>query len=172
MGMYDTIRLCGAGAPRCDAGHPLHELQTKDLDCSMSEYSVFDGQLYRPAAERTESSRLDDQGRLVLTQIRTAKAATITMEARAYAYCTECRPVLFLRDAALAHDYVDERRPWCEWRFLFRDGRLERCEAVRIESREAVADALRREGLEVLDDDERLARLHYERGRNPGWSDW
>lgn len=172
MGMYDTIRLYGDGAPKCAAGHRLHDLQTKDLDCAMNEYSVFAGRLYRPATERAESSRLDDHGRLVLTQTRIAAPASITIEARAYGYCTECRPVLFLRDAALGGDYVDERQPWCEWRFIFRDGQLERSEAVRVESREAVADALRREGLEVLADDERMARLHYERRRNRGWSDW
>lgn len=171
MGMYDTIRLYGDGAPRCDTGHPLHELQTKDLDWSMSVYSVFEGRLYRPAAGRTESGRLDDQGRLVLTRIRTADAATVTMDVRAYGDCRECRPVLFLRDSALAGDYVHERRPWCEWRFVFRDGRLDRCETVRLESRAAVADTLRREGLEVLADDERLARLHFERGRSRGWFD-
>lgn len=150
----------------------IHDLQTKDLNCSMSVYSVFEGRLYRPPAERTESGRLDDQGRLVLTRIRTAEAATITIEARVYGHSSECRPVLFLRDSALAGDYVHERRPWCEWRFAFRDGRLDRCEAVRIESRAAVAAALRSEGLEVLADDERLARLHFERGRSRGWLDW
>jgi hypothetical protein len=80
----------------------------------------------------------------------------------------ECRPVLYLSEGTLGGDYVHERRPWCEWGLVFRDGRLERCEAVRVESREAVADALRREGREVLDDDERLARLHFERARKPG----
>jgi hypothetical protein len=172
MGLYDTIRFHGDEAPRCAAGHPLSDLQTKDLDCVMNEYSVFAGRLYRPATERAQSAVVDDQGRLILTQTRTAAPASITIDAAAYGYCTECLPVLFLRDSALAWDHVDERRPWCEWRFVFRDGRLERCETVRLESREAVADALRREGLEVLADDERLARLHYERGRNRGRSDW
>jgi hypothetical protein len=33
-------------------------------------------------------------------------------------------------------------------------------------------EALRRDGREVLDDNERLARLHFERAGKPGWSDW
>lgn len=80
--------------------------------------------------------------------------------------------MLYLGEGTLRGDYVHERRPWCEWGFVFRDGRLERCDAVRVESREAVADALRREGREVLDDDERLARLHFERVGKRGWIDW
>jgi hypothetical protein len=168
MGMYDTIRFHDDAAPRCSAGHPLGDLQTKDLDCALNVYSVFAGRLYRPVTERTESARLDDGGRLVLTETRAAEPASISADITAYGYCAECRPVLFLRDSVVAHDYVDERRPWCEWRLVFRDGRLERREDVRVESREAVADALRREGIEVLADDERLARLHFERAGSRG----
>jgi len=109
---------------------------------------------------------------LVLTETRIAEPASISAEVIVYGYCTECRPVLHLRESGLHHDYVQERRPWCEWRFVFYDGRLERCETVRLESREAVADALRREGLEVLEDDERLARLHFERAAKHEWPDW
>lgn len=172
MGMYDTVRFHGDAAPRCAAGHVLGDLQTKDLDCVLNVYSVFAARLYRPGTDHAESVRLDDQERLVLTETRTAEPASLSAEVTAYGYCTECRPVLFLRDSAFAGDYVDERRPWCEWRFIFRDGRLERREMVRVESRDAVADALRHEGVEVLADDERLARLHLERARNRGRSDW
>jgi len=55
----------------------------------------------------------------------------------------------------------------------FVDGRLARLVPVRLDTRDDVRSALGREGLEVLDDDERLACLHFarraaERGRMPG----
>jgi hypothetical protein len=172
MGMFDTIRFHGDVAPRCPAGHRLADLQTKDLECTLEVYSVLEGRLYRPAKERSESVAIDDRGRLILTESRLAEPASISASLTAYGFCADCRPVLYLGEGGLHRDSVQERRPWCEWRFVFRDGRLERCEAVRTESREVVAEALRREGLEVLGDDERLARLHFERAAKRGWSDW
>ena len=114
---------------------------------------------------------MDECGRLVLTETRVAEAASLSIELRAYGHCMECRPVLYLGEGTLPSDYVHERQPWCEWGLVFRDGQLERCDTVRVESREAVAGALRREGREVLDDDERLARLHFERAGKRG-CDW
>lgn len=172
MGMYDTIRIHGEAAPRCSAGHRVGDLQTKDLDCAMAVYSLHDQRLYRPAKERDESAAIDDRGRLILTEARICEPASITAEVCAYTHCEECLPVLYLCEPGMRGDRVQERRSWCEWRLVFRDGRLERYEPVRFESRESVADALRREGLEVLADDERLARLHFERASKRGWSDW
>ena len=172
MGMYDTIRFHGDVAPRCAAGHRVADLQTKELECALEVYSVYGDRLYRPGKDRTESAALDECGRLVLTETRVAEAASLSVELRAYSPCAECRPVLFLGEGTIGGDYVHERRPWCEWRMVFRDGRLERCETVRVESREAVADALRRKGREVLAADERLARLHFERASKGGWSEW
>lgn len=172
MGLYDTIRIHGEAAPRCAAGHQVGGLQTKDLDCAMVTYSLHGERLYRPGKERGESVELDDRGRLILTQTKICEPASISAELRAYNHCEECRPILYLCDPGLRGDRVQERRPWCEWRLALRDGRLERCEPVRLESRQSVADALRREGLEVLADDERLARLHFERASKHGWSDW
>jgi hypothetical protein len=172
MGMYDTIRFHDNAAPRCAAGHRCGDLQTKDLECDLEVYAVYGDRLYRPAEGRTESAELDDRGRLVLTETRVAEPASVSAELTAYSHCAECRPVLYLTEGAWHGDAVQERRPWCEWRFVFRAGRLQRCEGVRVESREAVADALRREGLEVLNDDERLARLHFQRAGERGWRDW
>jgi hypothetical protein len=111
MGLYDTIQFYGDAEPRCSAGHPLGELQTKDLDCGLNAYSVFAERLYRPGTERTECAQLDGRGRLVLSEARAAEPASISADITAYGYCTECRLVLFLRDSTFAHDYVDERRP-------------------------------------------------------------
>lgn len=91
MGMYDTIRFHGDDAPRCVADHPLVELQTKDLDCALDVYSVFASRLYRPGKERAESVRLDDQGRLILTETRAAERASLSADVTAYGYCTDSR---------------------------------------------------------------------------------
>jgi hypothetical protein len=165
MGMYDTLRFCDEAASRCAAGHPIRELQTKDLACELQVYFVYGGRLYRPGTGRTFSSRLNDEGRLVLTETRLAEPAALSIDLTAYGECPDCRPVLYLGERGWHGDYVRERRAWCEWRFVFRDGVLAGTDPVRIESRSNVADALRREGLEVLSDDERLAQLHFERLR-------
>jgi hypothetical protein len=103
-------------------------------------------------------------GQLVVSTQRLADPVALTSEVRAYTCCDHCRPVLYLRDDTSAWgDYVQERHPWCEWRLVFVAGALERRDAVRVETREAVAEQLRKQGLEVLDDDDRLARLHFNR---------
>ncbi|MBI4517156.1 MAG: hypothetical protein HY699_15225 [Deltaproteobacteria bacterium] len=164
MGMYDTIRFHGDDAPWCAAGHVLRSLQTKDLECTMAEYVVHRARLYRPAERDDETVHLAEGDKLVLSARRIADPVALTAEVTAYAFCDQCQPVLYLRDReSLWGDYVDERRPWCEWRFVFVGGALERCDAVRVEPRVLVAEQLRKEGLEVLDDSDRLARLHFER---------
>ena len=105
---------------------------------------------------------LDPQGKLILSAQRIADPVALTAEVTAYTFCDHCLPVLFLRDRpSLWGDYVDERRPWCEWRLTFVGGVLERREVVRVETREVAAQELRKQGLEVLDDEDRLARLHF-----------
>ena len=164
MGMFDTIRFYGDDALLCAAGHPLRSLQTKDLECTMANYVVHQAHLYRPGTRSDETVQLGKDSRLLLSTQQTADPVALTAEVTAYTFCDRCRPVLFLRDhQSLWGDYVDERRPWCEWRLVFVAGALERRETVRVETREMLADQLRKEGLEVLDDTDRLARLHFKR---------
>ncbi len=164
MGMYDTILFHGDDALRCPAGHALHDLQTKDLECAMAEYVVHRARLYRPGRTSDETVQLAEDGKLILSAQRTADPVALTAEVTAYAFCDHCRPVLFLRDDTSPWgDYVQERRPWCEWRLVFVAGALERRDAIRVETREVLAEQLRKEGLEVLDDSDRLARLHFNR---------
>ena len=40
MGMYDTICFSSDDALRCPEGHPLRDLQTKDLECELATYVV------------------------------------------------------------------------------------------------------------------------------------
>jgi hypothetical protein len=169
MGMYDTIRFHGDHGPHCPAGHALHDLQTKDLDCAMAEYVVHRARLYRAGARSNETAQLREGGRLILVRERAADPVALTTEVGAYTFCDHCPPVLYLRDDKSPWgDYVQERRPWCEWRLVFVAGALERRDAVRVETREMVAEQLQREGLEVLDDNDRLARLHANRLKSRG----
>jgi len=169
MGMYDTIRFYGDDALLCPAGHALHDLQTKDLECAMAEYVVHRARLYRAGTRSNETAQLREGGRLILSTQRTADPVALTTEVTAYTFCDHCRPVLYLRDDQSPWgDYVQERRPWCEWRLVFVAGALERRDAVRVDTREVVAEQLRKEGLEVLDDNDRLARLHFNRLESRG----
>ncbi len=167
MGMYDTVLFYGDDALRCPAGHPLRDLQTKDLECELATYVGHCARLYRAGKTSDETARPREDGKLILSTQRIADPLALTAEVTAYTFCDHCRPVLYLRDDKSPWgDYVQERRPWCEWRLVFVAGALERREPVRIETRELVAEELRKEGLEVLDDTGRLARLHFSRREN------
>jgi hypothetical protein len=143
MGMYDTVRFYGDGAPVCAAGHPLCELQTKDLECALGRYAVHHERLYRAGTTSGETAHPRDDGRLSLLREQIAEPVALTAEVTAYTHCDDCRPVLYLRDTTSAWgDYVHERRPWCEWQLVFVAGALDRREAVRVETREMVAHQL------------------------------
>jgi hypothetical protein len=173
MGLYDTIVFHGDGAPACAAGHRVGELQCKDLECEMAQYAVYGGRLYRVGRDGDETAAVGENGTLVLRRLRRGEPLELTAELSAYAYCDACRPVLYLEHSGGAWgDYVRERQPWCEWRLVVVAGVLERRSDVRVETRDAVADRLRRDGLEVLDDADRLARLHLERRAQKGHRDW
>ena len=85
----------------------------------------------------------------------------------AYTHCGSCRPVLYLGGRSAWADEVSERDPWAEWQLELVDGRLVDLVPVKLETRDDIRAALRKEGLEVLDDDERLARLHFARRSEP-----
>ena len=171
MGLFDIITMWPRGRAHCAEGHPLAELQTKSLAYAMRRYAVVDGALHSAAPE-DEEAVVSEQGKPVLRRTRALEPERQTATIIAYAHCTTCRPVLYL---ARAHwgDEVHEREPWAEWQLEFVEGRLVRLVPVRLDTRDDVGPALRREGLKILDDDERLACLHFarraaERGRMPG----
>ena len=170
MGLFDSITIWPRGRVRCAEGHPFAEFQTKSLACAMRHYAVVDGALHSAAPE-DEEAVVSEQGKPVLRQTRALEPERQTATIIAYAHCPSCRPVLYL---ARAHwgDEVHEREPWAEWQLEFVEGRLVGLFPVRLDTRDDVRAALGREGLEVLDDDERLACLHFarraaERGRMP-----
>ena len=134
----------------------------------MVEYLVHEGCLYRRRGmgERTETAEVGTGGRLVVIRRELAEPVSLTSEVAVYAACDDCRPVLYLREGgghAAWIDYVHERHPWCEWRLVFAAGRLERSDVARLDTRDAVRRELLAQGLDVLDDDDRLARMHFRR---------
>ncbi len=168
MGMYDSIRILGPSALTCAAGHEILEVQTKDLECAIVCYLLHEGRLYRDAGARgaTQTAHAEEGDRLVVVTRKLADPVSLASEILAYASCDDCRPVLYLQDAGGLgpwSDYVHERWPWCEWRLVFSAGHLQRIKAERLDTRDAVRRELLAQGLEVLDDDDRLARLHFRR---------
>ena len=167
MGMFDTIRILGIPALTCAAEHEIPELQTKDLENAMVGYTLHEGRLDRGRAhdDAVVTAEAGAGDALVLVSRRLADPVSLTSEVVVYTSCDECRPVLYLQDGGSGRwgDYVHERRPWCEWKLVFAAGRLERRHAERLETRDAVRRELLAQGLEVLDDDERIARLHFRR---------
>ncbi|MCL2450192.1 MAG: hypothetical protein FWD17_14690 [Polyangiaceae bacterium] len=162
MGMFDSIFLFGADAARarCAAGHAVGgELQTKDFDCVMAHYYVFEGRLYRSGRydEREERVPSLEGGNLVLTRREMLTAVDITVEAAAYTHCKECDPVMY---ESVHSECVDHRYVWCEWNLIFERGRLTRVEPVRVETRESLRERMLRDGVGVLPDDDRLAKKH------------
>lgn len=49
MGMYDEFRVINIAHENFDSNHKNLNFQTKDLECELSEYCVFNGQLYLEA---------------------------------------------------------------------------------------------------------------------------
>jgi len=120
----------------------------------MRHYAGVDGALHSAAPE-DEEAVVSEQGEPVLRRTRALEPERQTVTIIAYAHCTTCRPVLYL---ARVHwgDEVHEREPSAEWQLDLVEGDLVRLVAVRLETRDGVCAALGREGLEGLDDAERL----------------
>ena len=167
MGMYDTITVWPRDRTHCADGHALGDLQTKSLECLMHRYVVFDGALYRVVEDDRETVVAAEGGRPVMRRTSRMEEERRTTTVLAYNHCGSCRPVLYLGGRSAWADEVSERDPWAEWQLELVDGRLVDLVPVKLETRDDIRAALRKEGLEVLDDDERLARLHFARRSEP-----
>jgi hypothetical protein len=165
--MYDSLRLFGADALRlrCAAGHALQDgLQTKDFDCLLEDYYVFEGHLYvkrlRPDVEMLVPTLDGEQ--LVLTHNDRASPLAFSGTISAYTHCEECDPIVCEREC---FDRIDHRSVWCEWDLGFERGRLVRTEPIRLETRDELRKQMTRDGLGVLPDDDRIARKEVKRLR-------
>ena len=176
MGMFDTVVLYPPDRERlrCAAGHPLSECQTKDMgEPAMEHYFVFQGKLYRASPGRSDSTPLVVEGGVVLRTDVPAEPVPFTGTALIYGHCGDCQPVLSLGQGhGLSWDMVQEHSPSCEWDARFSAGELVALDPVLVESRDDLRAALAKRGLDVLADDDRIAKRHLalreERG-NDGW---
>ena len=161
MGMFDTIVMAGPkDALRCAHGHEMRELQTKDLECEMLTYYVWDGLLYRGMKRERSEMRYELRGdALVATHETRAVPATASGEVVVYADCEACLPVLVESVHSSWHGYVDERYPWVQYVLRFEGSRLWERRPDRVETRHDV----REKHPGAIPDDDRVARRHFER---------
>lgn len=57
MGMFDEVYAVNIAHKNFDTHHNRHSFQTKDLDCNMSEYCIFNGALYQEVDNSGEYKR-------------------------------------------------------------------------------------------------------------------
>lgn len=163
MGMYDSFWFRdGAERVCCAAGHAQRgELQTKDLDCNLDRYQIAGEPLHvYGAAHRTEETSVSGQGGLLVTTSRKffLPSATVSGEIAIYTNCDACDPIVYERAGMFGRSVdVDTTSPWCEWALNIQDGLLIDVKPVRLATREDTANEMRRGGIIVLPDDDRVA---------------
>ena len=168
MGMFDSIYVIDdqtAAKFLCAAGHPQNnvELQTKSLECNMDDYFVYEGQLYvnsRREREAKSEYAVTDAG-LSITRTALAKRYGINRTLVCYSQCHTCDPVVFESEHSFA-GRVSERSPRVEFEVSFVDGRLAEVRPHNCETRDEIRSKLLKEGVEVLPDDDRIAKKHLE----------
>jgi hypothetical protein len=175
MGTYDSFYFVGSASElvTCAAGHPqAGELQSKDLDCSMSSFHVFDGQLFEGFSGlsmrnngRESVNHAVENGELVITRTsRYIPAIRIDGGIEMHTVCYQCEPVI--SESGRSFDGgVSESQPWCQWVAIFNKGKLVEVRKDRCESREDVKAKLGKIGCAPLPDDDRLARRALEQWR-------
>ncbi len=157
MGMFDSIYVYGADRERlpCAVGHLLDsEWQTKDLDESMNTYLIHNNILWIKERSHVEGV-IDGEFEVIKIPLR---LTDLTDTLRIYTSCEVCDPVVFDRQTAGWGGRVDERKPWIEYIVQFNRGIVVDIQPVKLETREIIKDRLRKEGLLVLDDDDRIAK--------------
>jgi len=166
MGMYDSVYFVGDAAKlvKCAAGHPQGgELQTKDLDCSLSKYYVFQigegvSRIFYEASQATsEWARKDDN--LIRTEVYVLPPAPkLPTDIEVYTYCTQCDPVFFETTSSWRGD-IDHRSPSCHWIMCINDaGFVNSIAIIKEETREAIKEDLKKSGVSVLPDDDRVVK--------------
>jgi len=167
VGLFDSFYSFDPQAPlSCAAGHSRlrDEFQTKDFaEPGMDRYCLYEGRLFlEHRGNEPFADEVHPEGDVLLhTVTQRAEPVPFTGTVNVYTSCEECLPVLY-EGAHFWGDKVGERRPWIEYRLTFRDGKLERVEAEKVETRDDVRKDLREAlGERVIPDDDRLARRHF-----------
>jgi hypothetical protein len=178
MGLYDEFDILPPDDDRfrCSAGHPVASLQTKELgQPTMERHLLHRDRLYAVKRRERHELPIEIAGALLLRADSPAVPSTHTGGARVYGYCEQCLPVLYLSgNESPSWDLVRDRRPFCEWTVVFAGGALVDVAPVRVESRDDVKRDLERHGVDVLADDDRLAKRWFavEAARERDEPDW
>lgn len=170
MGMYDTISVKDETSPfLCLNGHGLYDLQTKDLDCDLDTYHLFENRLYLESGPRvrvTEDCKINELGRLCLISTRTFQRSLITMSISLIAGCDRCEPVLSLKESYYSGgDMVNEAKFYYDFEAIFRDGELFKVTTINHQSREDKIKELRGYGTQILPDTDVIAQKHLKKWR-------
>jgi hypothetical protein len=175
--MYDTIYFIDGhgvtrGAPQCAEGHLLlGDLQTKDFECNLDTYYVFNRTLFlQPGGLGAIARRLANpelyagpdyvrhDKALVITHKTVAELAPFTGVIHVYTHCRECLPVLVHSVSAGWNGGIVEHEPWCEFAVTFKDGQLTEITPVSVETRDQIKARLH----DVLPDTDMVAQRHFE----------
>ena len=167
MGMFDSFYAADEESAKqivCAAGHPQSsELQTKDLECDMNEFYIFNRKLFKVErrGDPKKNSNIQIANEELVIEHRTyAKPCSLTKSILAYRCCKECDPIIIERDAGLWGS-ISERYVWNEWELFFDNGFLVRVVPVKQQTREDLRAEILKGGCDhVLDDDDRIAKKH------------
>lgn len=175
--MFDTLIILEGHNPvlsgdyiKCGHGHTQRSLQTKDFDCTLSQYFLFEDWLYYQSgeAESVREKPVVEDGKLVLRTVSSAALYHFTGTIAAYTSCQECLPVLTEGRTVFA-DFTTHQ-PWVDYEFTFKNGLLEKYHRVQAETRDDVRKKLAEDGLRPIPDEDRVAKKHFEKLKTrPGW---
>ncbi|MSP62093.1 MAG: hypothetical protein EXR72_17515 [Myxococcales bacterium] len=185
MGMFDHVTIISDIRDddrlgfQCPSGHRLERFQTKSFDPGMDQYYVRAGRLFRLAPSRDQSTErvtyiAASPEKLIVHHEQEALFLPQTGEVLLYTPCGGCRPVLSLAEGSRSvfGDMVQEHAIFCEFAATFQVGVLTAVERREGTTRDALKEKLQKHGVEILDDDERLARRHFELRERPGRRGW
>ncbi len=174
MGMFDSFYFIGDSAKlvRCAGDHMMTgELQTKDLDCTMAHYCVYEGILFKAFNGLSNddlpiSYAYEREGDHLVVITRENRALDpLTGDVSMYAHCSQCEPVFYESSVGGLLGSVAHRFPWCQWVVRFDQGRMIWVDAYRCESQKDVVDQLEKSGLTVIPNTDCIVRKELEKWR-------
>ena len=164
MGMYDTFVVLDDD-PRFLG---LKDFQTKDLECDLSTYVISYGRVFKKARDpQTPTVRQNEEGSELVYAYPLSPLST-TAQIRIYTSNHNVLPVLSFRETSW--DMVETHYPWVELDVEIRDGKITEVRIIENPNREEVRAKLLARGVEVLDDNDRIAVRHFRKLESSGRS--
>ena len=172
--MFDTIKFHPMDAPLCHAGHRILSFQTKDLECKLTTYLIYNGTLHQLEALQPQGvdgvayeydygqMRKEGDGLILVRETRATPVdwGSNLRSLRIYNSCFNCKPILAV--GQYGYDSIDEKRIWVEFDLVLRGNRVEGCKLSNGD-RDAQLAQLQKQGALVFEDDHPIAVAHYYR---------